>query len=455
MTSHTSSEDDPIGIASHIGRTLRLAIPVTIARAGLILMVTADTVMSGRAGAAELAFYGIAGSAHITLFLLGIGLLQGTMILVAQAHGAKDFAQCGQFWRVGLIHAVLYGALLGGLLFGAGWFFGAIGQSAEIVAGAGAVARAFAWGLPAIVLFAVTTFFLEAMHRPGPGMFIMLAANVVNIGLNWLFIYGHWGLPALGAEGAALATSIVRWLMFLSLLGYVLAMREGDCLGIRGAIAEGWDKARRIRRLGYPIGFAYFLEAAAMGGVMMMAGRLGIASAAGYQIAMNLVAFVFMLTLGFATAANVRVGNAVGRADRRAMAEAGWVAVGIITVTMLLFAVLFFTLSETLATLYTDDVAVRALAASVIAVAGVAILSDGPQGVLMGALRGMANVWIPSGIQLAAFWGVMVPLAYTLAFALDKGAEGLMWANFTGFLVASLGLAVRFRVVSRRPVVRY
>lgn len=433
-------------------RILRLAAPVTVARAGLLLMIAVDTAMSGRAGAADLAFYGIANAAHLVLVLIGVGLLQGTTILTAQAYGAGSHLECGAFWRIGLIHAVLLGVLLGALMLGAESFFRAIGEPEDLARESGAVMVAFSWGLPGLLMFSATSFFLEAINRPTPGMLVMLGANLANAGLNWVFIYGHWGLPVMGAEGAAMTTSIVRWLMLGALAGYVLVMPESERYGVRRALLDGWEKARKLRKLGYPISVAYGLEAAALSAVIMMAGLVGIVAAAGYQIAMNLLALVYMVTIGIATAASVRTGNAVGRKDRPGLARAGWLACAVVTVAMLLIAVPFLTASEALAAIYSDDGAVLELAAPLIAIAGLALVFDGLQGVLMGALRGAANVWVPLAIQLGSYWGIAVPLAYGLTFALEQGIEGLMLGLLAGFFAAAVGLAARFFVVSRRPV---
>lgn len=455
MTSPAHSGAAPAGIGVHVLRTLRLALPVIVARAGILLMTTVDTVMSGRAGTAEIAFYGIANATQIMLMLIGVGLLQGTTILTAQAFGARAFAECGTYWRLGLIHAALLGGVLGCLMLGGEAFFAATGQSEEMVQGGGAVMRAFSWGLPAVLLFVATSFFLEAINRPIPGMVVMLAANLVNIGLNWIFIHGHWGVGSMGAEGAAVATSIVRWLMAAALGAYVLTMAGHDRFGIKGKLLETWTKARDLRRLGYPIGLAYGTEAAAMTAMMMMAGLLGIVAAASYQIAMNLLALVYMITIGVGTAASVRVGNAVGRSDRPGLARAGWVASGMVTVAMVLIAVPFLVSPESLAGIFTDDSEVLAIAVPLVWIAGLALIADGPQGVLMGALRGATNVWIPSAIQLCSYWLVAVPLGYVLAFVLEWNVDGLMASLIVGFCLAGLALGVRFLVVSRRPIARY
>lgn len=447
--------DPPTTLSSHVLRTLKLAIPVTVARTGLLAMATADIVMTGRAGAAELAFFGLANAPHVTLMLACVGLLQGATILTAQAYGAEDFRECGAYWRLGLLHALGLGLIIGLLMLLAEPFFRLTGQSELLAHGAAGVMHAFAWGMPGFLLFAATSFFLEAMHRPTPGMIVMLIANGANIGLNWVLIYGHLGFPAMGAEGAAAATSAVRWLMFALIGAYVLTMPGHRGLGIRGAIAEARTKARKLRRLGYPIGITYGLESAAITALVIMAGTLGVVPTAGYQIAHNLMALAYMATLGLATAASVRVGNAVGRGDRPGVSRAGWIACAMGVVAMAAIAVPYTAAAEPLARLYTPDPAVVRLAAPLIGIIAVALVFDTIQGVLIGAARGAASVWIPTVIHLGSYWGVAVPLGYGLSFALGLGAKGLLWGLVGGFFVASVALALHFNAVARRPLARY
>ncbi len=444
-----------LSLPDHVRRTLKLAVPVTLARTGLLAMTTADVVMTGRAGAAELAYFALANAPHMTLMLTCIGLLHGTTVLTAQAHGAEAFRDCGAYWRLGLLHALALGFFIGLLMLLAEPFFRLTGQSEALAHGAARVMYALAWGMPGFLLFAATSFFLEAVHRPVPGMLVMLVANVANVGLNWLLIYGHAGLPALGAEGAAHATSAVRWLMFALIAAYALAMPGHRSLGVRARLADGRGKARKLRRLGYPIGLTFGLESAAITTLVLMAGTLGIAATAGYQIAHNLMALAYMVTIGLATAASVRVGNAVGRRDRPGVARAGWIACALALAFMAALAIPYAAAAPSLARLYTADPAVVALAVPLIVVVAAALPVDAAQGVLIGAARGAASVWIPTAIHLASYWGIAVPLGYALSFALHLGARGLLWGLVAGFFAASAALALHFLKLSRRPLERY
>ena len=169
---------------------------------------------------------------------------------------------------------------------------------------------------------------------------------------------------------------------------------------------------------------------------------------------MNLITLVFMCALGFTTAASVRVGNAVGRGDQPGVARAGWVAVGLAAVVLMGFVALFAGVPDLLARVYTGDAAVLAVAVPTIAIAALVLLGDGLQAVLMGCLRGAADVWAPVAIYIFAFWGLQVPLAYTLAVVQEGGAPTLMLGVLAGVTTAAVLLGLRFRTVARRPVTR-
>jgi MATE family multidrug resistance protein len=282
----------------------------------------------------------------------------------------------------------------------------------------------------------------------------MLAANILNVALNWIFIDGNLGAPALGAEGAALGTTIVRWFMFATIAAYVLTRLERSKYGLTAGRINDSRLGKRLRRIGYPMGLAHGLEASAFSTMTLFAGLSGAVEVSGYLIAMNLVATVFMGAIGFATAASVRVGNAVGRQDAHGARTAGWVAVAAAATIMLILGIIFFTLPGMLSAIYASDARITAVAVPTLAVAAFVLLPDGTQAVLMGALRGSADVWPATGLYLISFWLVMVPCGYYLGVSLGGGAPALMQAILVGCLLATSLLAWRFHAVSKRTVAR-
>ncbi len=214
--------DRPHTLRAHLRETMRLAFPVMLARLGVLTIVTMDIAMSGHASGEDLAWYAVAIAPQIPLLLVGIGLLMGTVVMAAQAVGAGNPQRCGAIWRTALVHAAVAGAVMAtARAFGASLLL-ATGQPEDMALGGGGVLVALGFGMPAMLLYVATSFFLEGIGRPVPGMMIIIGANVLNVVLNWLLIFGHGGFPALGAEGAAIASSIVRWCMFAAAALYVL-----------------------------------------------------------------------------------------------------------------------------------------------------------------------------------------------------------------------------------------
>jgi len=444
-------ERPPAGdLREHVVRTVQIAAPVMLARVGILLLVTVDTAMVGRAGVHDLAWYALAMAPQVPMLLLGIGVLMGTLVLGAQAMGAGRERETGQLWRVSMLHALLLGSAFTLVCLAGERMLLLAGQSPALAAGGGEVLHVFGYGLPAMLLFAATSFFLESTGRALPGMLVMLVANVLNAALNWVFIFGNLGAAAMGAEGAALATTLVRWFMFLALAGYALLALDRHRFGLAGPVPGAWQISRRLRAFGYPMGLAHALEAAAFASMTLFAGLVGADQVAGFQVAFNVVAMVFMCAIGIAAAASIRVGNALGRGDAAGVRTAGWVAAGLAASLLGAIGVVLALAPETLARVYSSDPRVLAVAVPCLLIASVAVVTDGLQGVLMGALRGAGDVWPATFLYCVAFWGVMVPAGWILGVAARGGAPALTLAVLIGTVVASTLLGLRFRTVCRK-----
>ncbi|MCH8926613.1 MAG: MATE family efflux transporter [Proteobacteria bacterium] len=456
MTAPTEARKPPIPgrlpLSQHIIRHLRLAVPVMLARAGLFVMISVDSIMTGRAGAATLAHYAISLAPQVTLLVLGIGLLVGTVVLTAQADGAGRSRDCGPIWTTSLWIGAVLGAASGVVLLWGEPILLLFGQSPELARGGGRALLMAAGGMPAILMYLATTFFLEGIGRPKVGMMVALTANLLNAGLNWVLIYGNLGAPEMGAAGATLATTITRWVMLAALLGYAFTMSDGARYGVRAAAVSRLSVARKVFRIGAPLSVAIALESACFSTVAIFAGRLGEIPLAGYQIAFNVVTLAFMLAIGLSTATSVRVANAVGRSDHEGMAMAGWTGVGLVAFLMLAVALAIRLLDAEIATLYSTEAAVLEHAVSALTVAAFVVVVDGTQAVTLGALRGTGNVLLPTLIYAVSFWVVAVPAAYFVGLKGDAGIEGLLWSVFAGLCCALALLAWRFAAVARRPV---
>ena len=436
-------------LAREFRQTAALALPVMLARSGHIVLTTVDTMMTGLASAEDLAAYAIGTVPFMLVMLLGLGMLTGTIVLVAQAVGAGRPQDAGAVWQLSMLNAVALGLLgLVTLLDGAA-LVRLLGQPKALVEPGGGVVRMLAYGLPGLLLFQATSFFLEGIRKPAVGLAVMIGANLLNLPLNWLLIGGHWGLPAMGAEGAALATSIVRWLMALAMIAFVLTMAQRRAYGVTAPLTGLRARQRRFLALGLPVAAAQGLETAAFQVLIVFAGWLGIIQLGAFQIVLSLASLIYMATIGIATATSVRVGNAVGRRDGQAAERAGWVGLGAGIAAMICLGPLFLLWPTTIAGIYTSDPPVLLLAAAVLPLLAITNITDCSQGVLAGAVRGAADVRIPTLFYVLGFWGVQAPLAWTLAFPVGMGLHGLVVAIFAGCTVVAALLSWRFRHLAR------
>ena len=448
----TASRPPAQSLREHISRTLRLAGPVIVARCGILVMVSTDTIMTGHAGGQELAYLAMAYSIQVAMLVLGVGLMGGAAILVSQADGAGNQKACGNILWVAVANGLALGCLFAVVLLWSEEILLLFGQSPDLAAGGGEAMAMFAPGMPAVYMFIATTMFLEGLSRPRPGMVVMLMAIVVNLGLNWLFIYDHVAYVPDGAAGAVLATSLTRWFMVIALFTYVLTMRDGDNFGVRRSVRDRWFLEKRFLRLGVPLALSYGFETTAFMSLTMMAGWLGANQVAGFQVTGNFIALIFMVAIGMSAATAVRVGNAVGRHDMPGLRTAGWVGTGLIAIIMIAIGVLVLIFPDVIARIYTSDSDVLVVAIPAVTLAAFLLVADGLQGVLIGALRGAGDIWPTTWIGLTAFWLLMVPAGYALGIALDFKVQGLLVAELIGVGAASILLAWRFHVISRRHI---
>jgi MATE family multidrug resistance protein len=441
-------------LGEHVRRTVALAPPVMLARLGLVVTITVDTAMVGRVGGGELAAYAISMAPQIIMVTIGAGLLTGTVVLTAQADGAGEALRSGVILRFALLIAAIMGLCFAAILALGDGLLRTLGQSAELSASGGRVLEMWALGMPGLTLFMAASFFLEGLSRPRAGMIVMLGANLLNFALNWLLIYGHAGFPEMGAAGAALATSITRWAMFVAIALYIWFGIDHARYGMREGTGGDWRIAKRLMALGAPFGLGIGIETTAFATIATFAGWLGNLPLAAYHTAINFNALIYMLALGLSTATAVRVGNAIGRGDATGMRMAGWVGTGLVLVPMSAAALLVAVLPETVVGFYTTDPAVIPFALAALAIIPAVCISDGVQAVLMGAVRGAADIWVPNAIYAFSFWVLGVPLAWWWGVHHQGGAPALLWTASLGLTLSAILFAWRFHVLSRRHIAR-
>ena len=429
-------------IRRELAAATRLGAPVALVQLGLMSMGVVDTMMLGHLSASALAAGALGHISTLSFLVLGGGILAALDPLVSQAHGAEDRKAVGDHLQRGIVLALVMVLPCALLLWDVSPALRFAGQPAAVVGEAAAFSRAIIWGLPAYYLFVTLRQTLQAMSVVRHTAITIVVGNLANIFGNWVLIYGHLGMPALGVRGSAYSTSICRTAMFLWLL---LASRRALAPYWRGFTREAFDLGRQLRllRLGLPIGLHQSFEIVFFITLALLMGRMGVTQLAGHQIAINLASVSFMVPLGISGAAATRVGNAIGRRDmpgaRRAAAACLLLGAGV----MVVFAAVFALLPTPLARLYTRDPVVIAMATALLPIAAVFQVFDGIQVVGAGVLRGAADTTYPAGLALVGFWLIGLPAGCFLAFTAGQGPRGLWWGATIALAAVALLLLAR------------
>lgn len=442
-------------LVHHVADLLRLAWPVMLSRAGILLMAFADLAMVGRYSAEAIGALNLGVSIFVPLLVFTIGLTSGAVPVISRAFGAGEWAECGRAWRRALAWSVLTSGLAAIVCWQGGTWLALFDQTEDMATRGGAVSRVLAPGLVAAVLYAASAFYLESTRRPVPALVAMAIGNILNVGLNWLLIWGHWGLPEMGAAGAALATTLARFGMAAGLVAYILAQPDARGAGVLGPWGSvwgpgGWAAGRMMRRLGLSAGLSTGFETVGFAAMTMFAGQLGTLPLAAYALSHNLTAMVFMIGLGLAIATAVRVGIEIGRGRPDEAAFAGWTGLGTVAALMALVGLGVFLGREAIVMVYTDEPAVAARAAGLFALAALIFLPDGAQVVLGQAVRTLGDAWVAVACYVGAFLVLMVPLGWALVNVAGYDERALILTIVGSCAVASLLLGLRFSVLTRR-----
>jgi MATE family multidrug resistance protein len=298
-----------------------------------------------------------------------------------------------------------------------------------------------------LLLYTAFRRYLQAMNIVRPITVALVSANLVNVIVNWILIYGRLGFPALGATGAAWATVISRVYMAAVLLLAIAESKAGRRAELVGVSRRPeWQAARRLLALGGPAGLQILLELGVFAAATALAGRLAPAALAAHQIALNLWAFVFMVPLGLNAAGAVRVGQAVGRRDPEGARRAGWAALALGATFTAASALVFLVAGGPLIAAFSRDATVLSIGPSLLAIAGVCLIFDGTQAISTGILRGLGETRIPMLTNLAGHWAVGLPLGYVACFWWGWGVQGLWMGLAAGLtIVGSLLLATGAR----------
>lgn len=438
-----------------IRRLIRLASPILIAQVAQTAMTLVDTIMAGQVSATDLAAVSVAASFWLPIVLFVQGIIMVLTPIVAQLNGAQKPEAIPAAVNQGLWLSLITIPPMMLLLYMSPLLLSVMNVDPLLAQKTAGFLHAMMWGVPAFVGYQLLRNYTEGLSHTVPTMFIGFVGLMVNIPANYVFIHGKLGMPALGGVGCGVASAMVFWAMFLSMLWYVRrAAFYAPTRLFQQWSRPDWKQIGRIFHLGCPIALALFCEVTLFTLVALLLAPLGSQIVASHQVALNFSSLVFMLPLSLGFAVTIRVGHAIGERDPD-MAKRATLTGLTLGLFLALFTALFTVLGRHwIATQYSQDPLVIALAAQLMLFAAVYQLSDTIQVVSSGALRGYKDTKVIFFITMVAYWGLGLPTGVILGltdwFFPKMGPTGFWIGFIVGLSSAALMLGTRLSVIFRR-----
>ncbi len=434
---------------------LLLSGPIIAAQISQSTMGFIDTVMAGRVSSVDLAAVAMGSSIWHPVFLFMLGILMAVTPSVAQLHGAGAREEIGHHVRQALLLGGVLSLAIIPVLRHAGPVLAWMNVDPVAAPKTLAYLNGISWGMPAIAGFFVLRHFSEGLSCSKPSMMVGLLALPLNATTNYVLIYGKLGLPAMGGPGCGWATALTLWFMFLVMLVIVRRGIVYQASRLFGALPRpDWQEIVQILRLGLPIGLSLFVEASIFAVIALLIGSLGADIVAAHQICLSFATLVFMVPMSIASAISIRVGWALGHGDIPLAKRAGYTGIALNACIALCTSTLCFLFPEPVAAIYTDNPQVRQLAVSLLTLGALFQVSDAIQVSTSGALRGYKDTRVPMFLLIFAYWGIGLPIGYSLGlttlWGAPMGARGFWIGLIAGLTCAAVLLSLRLVRVSRK-----
>lgn len=420
---------------------------------GHVMVGLVDNLMIGQLGAAPLAAISLGNSLVFVAMSLGIGFSFAITPLIAEADGARNVEKGRSFFHHGLILSSINGVLLFLLLLLAKPILYALNQPQEVVELAIPYLEIVAFSMIPLMAFQAFKQFADGLSQTRYAMYATILANLVNIFFNYILIYGIWFFPRLELEGAAWGTLISRFFM-LWFIWEILRRKSkfGEYFKWSKKEMLKWKIFKRLLALGFPTALQMLFEVAIFTATIFLAGNLGTNPQAANQIALNLASMTFMIAVGLGVTSTIRVGNQVGLRKFKELRRIALSTFLLVFLIEAVFAILFILLKDILPIFYIDNLEVISLAAQLLVIAALFQLSDGLQVVILGALRGLQDVKIPTLICFIAYWIIGFPVSYYFGKENQLGSMGIWLGLFAGLSASALMLYFRFNYLSRKLI---
>lgn len=434
---------------------IKLATPVLIASVAQTGMGFVDTVMAGGVSATDMAAVSVAASIWLPSILFGIGLLMALVPVVAQLNGAGNREQVPFEIQQGAVMALLISIPIIAVLFQTQSILGYMNVDAVMATKTIGYIHAVMFAVPAFLLFQTLRSLTDGLSLTKPAMVIGFIGLLLNIPLNWMFVYGKLGAPALGGVGCGVATAIVYWIMFLLLLLYVTTSQRLRQIQLFTTFHPPQLKAQvKLFKLGFPVAAALFFEVTLFAVVALLVAPLGSTVVAAHQVAINFSSLVFMLPMSIGAATSIRVGHMLGEKSTEGARIASHVGILVGLSTAVFTALLTVVLREQIALLYTDNRVVITLAMHLLIFAAIYQCTDAIQVIAAGALRGYKDMRAIFNRTFIAYWLLGLPTGYVLGLTdwivEPMGAQGFWIGFIVGLSSAAVMLGVRLHWLHRQ-----
>lgn len=429
---------------------LKLGWPIIATQLMRMGLNVTDTVMAGNLSALDLAGVAIGNAMYLPLSIFCMATLIAINPIVSEHLGARRFKDIGtsarqMFWLVLLLTIPAFF-----ITRNLDVIMNLAGVTPEIIPISTEYLKAISWGLLPLFSYAGVRYFSEGLSVTKPAMYIAAASLILNIGANYIFMYGAFGITGMGAVGAGYATSLINLFAAIVFIGFMMRFKPFKRFDIF-ARTKGPDPIifREFLKVGVPNGASSAMEVLLFAAVSVLMGTLSVEASASHQIAINVAATLFMIPFGLSMAITQRVGFSIGQGSPQNARFRGFVGIGICGAVMTCTAIVLFTIPETIIGIYTDDPVVSKMSISLLFMAGLFQISDGLQVGGFGALRGLKDTKTPMIVNFISYWVIGFPVGYYLGIISDYGAEGLWFGLISGLSVAAVLHNYRFNKLSK------
>ncbi len=434
-----------VHLLSEFKNNIKIAYPIMLAQLAHVLMSVVDNLMVGKLGVNNLAAVSLGNAIFFMIFVFGLGISTAITPLVATAEGKSNKKQSTIIFEHGFILNIAMGALMTIVTIVCSPLMDFLNQPKEVTVLAIPYLNTLSISFIPLMLFQALRQFSEGLSLTKPPMYASYIANVINVILNYILIFGYLGFEKMGIKGAAYSTLISRICMFIFLLIIILKSPKLK-IYISFLVFKKFKKKifLKIFNLGIPNSLQMMFEVGAFAASSFISGTISANALAAHQIAVNLSSISFLIIVGIGTTATIRVANQKGFRNLKMVKTVGFSCLLMVFIIMIGFGIVFLTMRDILPQIYIQDQNVIKLTSSLLFIVALFQISDGIQIVSLGILRGLQDIKIPTIVSFIAYWVISLPVAYILAIPLEYGVIGV-WAGLgIGLSISAILLTIRF-----------